>query len=75
MVVLKRVLLDHVPVLPVDSLVAFDSRSAGEAAVQLVGGDAVVAFVLHFDLRRPGRQGGLAELVVGREDGRQAEHG
>jgi hypothetical protein len=73
--VLKRVLLDDIAVLPVDGLVAFDTRRAEEATVQFVRGDAVVAFVLHFAPGRPWGDVGFAELVVGREDGGQAENG
>jgi hypothetical protein len=72
---LEWVLLDDIAVLPVDGLVAFDARGTEEAAVQLVCGDAVVAFVLHFASGRPRGDVGFAELVVGREDGGQAEDG
>lgn len=74
-VVLKVVLHDDFGLLPVDSLVARDSRSAGEASVQLVGGDAVVAFVLHLAPGGPGGDERLAELEVGGEDGGKAEDG
>lgn len=74
-VVLERVLLDDVAVLPVDGLVALDSRRTEEAAVELVGRDALVAFVLHLASGRPRCDVLLAKHVVGREDCGQAEDG
>lgn len=72
-VVLERVLLDDLAVLPADSLVALDSRRTEEAAVELVGRDALVAFVLHLASGRPRCDELFAEHVVGREDCGQAE--
>lgn len=79
-VVLELVLCNDVAVLPVDCLVAFDSRRAEEAAVYLVCRDAVVAFVFHFAFGRPWSQRASAELVVAEfvvrgEDGGKAENG
>jgi hypothetical protein len=74
-VVLKIVLHDDLRLLPVDSLVAWDSRSAGEAAVEFVGKDAVVAFVLRLAPGGPLGDVELTELVAGGEDGGNAEDG
>lgn len=72
-VVLERVLLDDLAVLPADSLVTLDSRRTEKAAVELVGRDALVAFVLHLASGRPRCDELFAEHVVRREDCGQAE--